>query len=196
MACEVLHGSWRASWIGTNYAYESWVSIETTTIRVVLHGPWNQSWSSTMFRVLEGQVHGWVYSPWCPPWPINPSVDFSPFFLFLQFTSTVPFMAHGELHGSSNLPMKPIWCKKLRFSENLLLNYDFWLFNFRDLTEDEVDRMNISKNLQYAVVGKFSYGYQEIDELRIQIPKQCNVKGECKICLLRNRHILMRFSRQ
>ncbi|WMV08314.1 hypothetical protein MTR67_001699 [Solanum verrucosum] len=54
--------------------------------------------------------------------------------------------------------------------------------------------MNIIENLQYAVIGKFSYGWPEIEELRIQIPRQRNVKGECKIGLLRNRHILMRFN--
>jgi len=53
--------------------------------------------------------------------------------------------------------------------------------------------MNTIENLQYAVIGKFSYAWPEIDDLRIQIPKQCNVKGGCKIGLLRNRHILMRF---
>lgn len=63
-------------------------------------------------------------------------------------------------------------------------------------TEKEVDRMNIIENLQYAVVGKFSYGWPDLDELRIQIPKQCNVKGDCKIGLLRKRHILIRFTRE
>uniref|UniRef100_M1DF82 DUF4283 domain-containing protein n=1 Tax=Solanum tuberosum TaxID=4113 RepID=M1DF82_SOLTU len=63
-------------------------------------------------------------------------------------------------------------------------------------TEEEVNRMNTLENLQYAVVGKFSYGWPNIEELRLQIPKQCDVKGECKIELLRRRHILMRFSRQ
>lgn len=61
-------------------------------------------------------------------------------------------------------------------------------------TEEEVDRMNTIENLQYTVVGKFSYGWPELEDLRTQIPKQCHVKGECKIDLLRNRHILMRFS--
>lgn len=28
---------------------------------------------------------------------------------------------------------------------------------------------------------------------RVPIPKQCNIKGECKIGLLRSRHILIRF---
>ncbi|KAK4737031.1 hypothetical protein R3W88_000728 [Solanum pinnatisectum] len=41
--------------------------------------------------------------------------------------------------------------------------------------------MNTIENLQYAVVGKFSYGWPELDELRVQIPKQCNVKGDCQI---------------
>lgn len=56
-------------------------------------------------------------------------------------------------------------------------------------TEEEVKRMNTIENLQYAVIGKFSYGWPEMDDLRTQIPKQCNVKGGCKIGLLRNRHI-------
>ncbi|KAG5619976.1 hypothetical protein H5410_005194 [Solanum commersonii] len=60
-------------------------------------------------------------------------------------------------------------------------------------TEDEVRWMNTVGNLQYAVIGKFFYGWPEMDDLRIQIPKQCNRKGGCKIRLLQNRHILMRF---
>ncbi|KAG5571800.1 hypothetical protein H5410_061566 [Solanum commersonii] len=56
--------------------------------------------------------------------------------------------------------------------------------------------MNIIENLQYAVIGKISYGWSGIEELRIQIPKQCNVKEGCKVGLLWNRHILMRYSRQ
>ncbi|KAH0746831.1 hypothetical protein KY285_008488 [Solanum tuberosum] len=58
-------------------------------------------------------------------------------------------------------------------------------------TEEEVDRMNTIENLQYAVIGKFSYGWPDLEELRIQIPKQCNVKGDCKIGLLRNRAVKM-----
>ncbi|KAH0709248.1 hypothetical protein KY284_010675 [Solanum tuberosum] len=49
--------------------------------------------------------------------------------------------------------------------------------------EEEVHRMNIIENLQYVVFGKFSYGWPDIEELHIQIPKQCNVKGDCKIDL-------------
>ncbi|KAH0706296.1 hypothetical protein KY285_012268 [Solanum tuberosum] len=49
------------------------------------------------------------------------------------------------------------------------------------------------ENLQYAVIGKFSYGWPEWDELRRTIPKQCNIKGACQIGLLRHRHVLMRF---
>ncbi|KAH0655674.1 hypothetical protein KY285_030556 [Solanum tuberosum] len=48
-------------------------------------------------------------------------------------------------------------------------------------TEDEVRQMNTIENLQYAVIGKFSYAWPEMDDLRIQIPKQCDVKGGCKI---------------
>ncbi|KAH0669203.1 hypothetical protein KY285_023362 [Solanum tuberosum] len=59
-------------------------------------------------------------------------------------------------------------------------------------TEEEVNRMNILEDLQYAVIGKFSYGWPELEELRTIIPRQCNIKGECKIGLLRNRHVLIR----
>ncbi|WMV29038.1 hypothetical protein MTR67_022423 [Solanum verrucosum] len=58
-------------------------------------------------------------------------------------------------------------------------------------TKEEVNRMNILKDLQYAVIGKFSYGWPELKELRTIIPRQCNIKGECKIRLLRNRHDLI-----
>lgn len=54
--------------------------------------------------------------------------------------------------------------------------------------------MNSIENLQYGVVGKFSYSWQDIDDLWTQNLKQCNIKGECQIGVLRNRYILMRFS--
>ncbi|KAG5581379.1 hypothetical protein H5410_052006 [Solanum commersonii] len=63
-------------------------------------------------------------------------------------------------------------------------------------TEEEVNRMNTLENLRYAMVGKFSCGWPDIEELQLQISIHCDVKGECKIGLLRHRHILMRFSRQ
>lgn len=52
--------------------------------------------------------------------------------------------------------------------------------------------MNIIKNLQYAIVGKFSYGWPDIAELREQIPKYCVIKGESKIRFIRNGHVLIR----
>ncbi|WMV14228.1 hypothetical protein MTR67_007613 [Solanum verrucosum] len=54
--------------------------------------------------------------------------------------------------------------------------------------------MNVVEELQLAVIGKFSYGWPELNELRTLIPKQCKVKGDCKIGLLRNRYILIRFN--
>ncbi|KAH0754526.1 hypothetical protein KY290_024796 [Solanum tuberosum] len=63
-------------------------------------------------------------------------------------------------------------------------------------TEEEVDRMNSLEDLQYVVVGKFSYGWPELEELRTSIPRQCNIKGECKLGLLRNRHVLIRLDQQ
>ncbi|KAH0708912.1 hypothetical protein KY284_010339 [Solanum tuberosum] len=37
--------------------------------------------------------------------------------------------------------------------------------------EREVKRMNVIENLQYTIVGKFSYGWPELEELRMLIPK-------------------------
>ncbi|KAG5568397.1 hypothetical protein H5410_064587 [Solanum commersonii] len=48
-------------------------------------------------------------------------------------------------------------------------------------TEEEVDRMNRIENLQYAVVGKFTYDWSNLEELRKSIPQQCDIKWDCKI---------------
>ncbi|WMV26131.1 hypothetical protein MTR67_019516 [Solanum verrucosum] len=58
--------------------------------------------------------------------------------------------------------------------------------------QDEVNQMIINENLEYAVIGKFSYGWPDIQDLRRLIPKQCELKGDCSIGLLSNRHVLIR----
>lgn len=60
--------------------------------------------------------------------------------------------------------------------------------------EEEVEHMIVKENLEYAVIGKFSYGWPEIQDMRKLIPKQCELKGECNIALLSNRYILIRAS--
>lgn len=60
--------------------------------------------------------------------------------------------------------------------------------------EEEVSQMIANEQLEYAVIGKFSYGWPEIQVLRRLIPQQCNLKGEVNIGLLSNR-ILIRASR-
>ncbi|KAG5591022.1 hypothetical protein H5410_041536 [Solanum commersonii] len=55
---------------------------------------------------------------------------------------------------------------------------------------------NFAANLQYAVIRKFSNGWPELEDLRLAIPTQCNVKGECTIRLIRNRHVLIRMENQ
>ncbi|KAK4710167.1 hypothetical protein R3W88_004680 [Solanum pinnatisectum] len=52
--------------------------------------------------------------------------------------------------------------------------------------------MIVNKNLQYAIVGKSSHGWPDIQELCRLIPKQCELKGECNIGLLTNRNVLIR----
>lgn len=61
-------------------------------------------------------------------------------------------------------------------------------------SEEEVAAMDVVENLQHVVVGKFSYGWPEMDELRSIIPTQCNIKGNFQIGLFRNRHVLIRLS--
>ncbi|KAG5579478.1 hypothetical protein H5410_050105 [Solanum commersonii] len=46
--------------------------------------------------------------------------------------------------------------------------------------------MILNENLQYTVMGKFSYGWPDIQELRKLILKQCELKGEVNIGLLSN----------
>lgn len=58
--------------------------------------------------------------------------------------------------------------------------------------EKEVDQMIVNENLQYAVIGKLSYGWHDIQELRRLIPKQFELKRECNIGVLSNRHVLIR----
>ncbi|PHU22134.1 hypothetical protein BC332_07241 [Capsicum chinense] len=55
--------------------------------------------------------------------------------------------------------------------------------------------MNVIEGLQYVIIRKFSYGWPDLNDLRIQLPKQLNVKGGCNIGLLRNHHVLKRFDR-
>ncbi|WMV37273.1 hypothetical protein MTR67_030658 [Solanum verrucosum] len=56
--------------------------------------------------------------------------------------------------------------------------------------------MNRIENLQYAIIGKFTYDITDMEELRLNIPKQCDIKGDCQIGLLRNKYILIRLSKQ
>lgn len=60
--------------------------------------------------------------------------------------------------------------------------------------EDEVSQMIKNEKQQYAVIGKFSYGWPDIHELRRLLPKQCGLKSECTIGYLSNRYILIRAS--
>lgn len=54
--------------------------------------------------------------------------------------------------------------------------------------------MILNENLQYTVMGKFSYGWPDIQELRKLILKQCELKGEVNIGLLSNMYVLIRAS--
>lgn len=53
--------------------------------------------------------------------------------------------------------------------------------------EEEVAQMIVNEDLEFAVVGKFSYGWRDIQELRKIIPKQCDLKGDVNIGLICNK---------
>lgn len=59
-------------------------------------------------------------------------------------------------------------------------------------TKEEVNRMDKIEILQYTVIGKFSYDWPAIEELRKNILKQCGIKGNCQIGVLQNRHVLIK----
>uniref|UniRef100_M1DV70 DUF4283 domain-containing protein n=1 Tax=Solanum tuberosum TaxID=4113 RepID=M1DV70_SOLTU len=63
-------------------------------------------------------------------------------------------------------------------------------------TEQEVIKMTCIEKLKFTVIGKFSYEWTDLDELRRIIPQQCELKGECVIGLLRSKHILIRLTKQ
>ncbi|WMV22801.1 hypothetical protein MTR67_016186 [Solanum verrucosum] len=52
--------------------------------------------------------------------------------------------------------------------------------------------MIYKENLQYVVIGKFSYGMPKIRKLKKLILKQCELKGGCNIRLLGNHYVLIR----
>ncbi|WMV07616.1 hypothetical protein MTR67_001001, partial [Solanum verrucosum] len=60
--------------------------------------------------------------------------------------------------------------------------------------EEEVQQTIINEDLQYAMIGKFSYRWPDIQELRKLIPKQCDLKGEMNIGFLSNIYVLIKAS--
>ncbi|KAK4338778.1 hypothetical protein RND71_040240 [Anisodus tanguticus] len=58
-------------------------------------------------------------------------------------------------------------------------------------SEQELEVTIHHQELQHSVVGKFSHGWPEIQYLRTEIPKQCELKAEVKIGLLCNQHVLI-----
>lgn len=60
---------------------------------------------------------------------------------------------------------------------------------------DEILQMITNEDLQYVVMGKFSYGWLDIHELSNLVLKQCELKGDVNIGLLSNGYVLIRASR-
>ncbi|KAK4707352.1 hypothetical protein R3W88_033079 [Solanum pinnatisectum] len=45
-------------------------------------------------------------------------------------------------------------------------------------TEEEVTQMITNEELEFVVIGKLSYGWPDIQDLRKLIPTQCELKGD------------------
>ncbi|KAH0658439.1 hypothetical protein KY289_027187 [Solanum tuberosum] len=60
--------------------------------------------------------------------------------------------------------------------------------------EEEVDNMLIQEDLEFAVIEKFSYEWLELEEIRKIVPLQYEIKAECKMDFLRDRHVLIRLT--
>ncbi|KAG5581993.1 hypothetical protein H5410_052620, partial [Solanum commersonii] len=86
-----------------------------------------------------------------------------------------------KIHG----PSRCICCK------NVVMLHGKSNITWKD---SEVKALIIQENLQYAIIGKFSYGKSDIMELRQTIPGQCGNKSEYTIELLDTRYILIRLS--
>lgn len=54
--------------------------------------------------------------------------------------------------------------------------------------------MIVNENLEYAVIDKCSHGWPDIQDLRKLISKQYELKGDRKIGLLSNSHVLIKSS--
>ncbi|KAH0707208.1 hypothetical protein KY285_011769 [Solanum tuberosum] len=58
----------------------------------------------------------------------------------------------------------------------------------------KVKSLIIQENLQYAIIGKFSYGKPDVQELRKTITGQCGIKSDCMIGVLDTRHVLIKLT--
>lgn len=58
----------------------------------------------------------------------------------------------------------------------------------------EVKQLIKQQNLQYTVLGRFSYGKPDIHELCKVLATECEIKGECNVGLIENRHVLINLS--
>lgn len=57
-----------------------------------------------------------------------------------------------------------------------------YTYSWMDWTE--VKRMKKLEFLQYAIVSKFVQAWSYLDDLRKNLPMQCDIKGDCKIGLM------------
>ncbi|WMV38519.1 hypothetical protein MTR67_031904 [Solanum verrucosum] len=111
----------------------------------------------------------------------------------LQITTTdfpcLPSVKNVEPIGNTSLPFTfadSINLNNAQVHQNASLRKEITIVEGIPLikwTEKEVNLMNQIERLQYAVIGKFTFDWADLDELRKIIPQQCRVKGSCQIGL-------------
>lgn len=112
---------------------------------------------------------------------------------FPHFNPKMPIRAH-------NLPMEKSYTKSITnctpTSVHITLKEVIYVKGVPHIqwTEAEMDTMNKIEYFQYAIVDNFKYDIKDLEEIRLIIPKQCNINRDCQIGLLCNKNILIRLN--
>ncbi|KAG5619885.1 hypothetical protein H5410_005103 [Solanum commersonii] len=115
-------------------------------------------------------------------------VDFLlPNFEFPLLPSTLPSKS------KTNSIVTSIMTKEKTFADTLNDNEileDSMLMKITHIEKHQCGRYSTRKMDRAGIIGKFSYEWRDLEELRRIIPQQYYLKGDCQIGLLWSKHIL------
>ncbi|KAH0776233.1 hypothetical protein KY290_007644 [Solanum tuberosum] len=106
---------------------------------------------------------------------------YNPSFAMSIAVAGMPAMMAGQLSSIADFPALPLGSSANLRSSNISVPGDkvYMVEGVPHVkwTEKEVDIMSRIENLQFAVIGKFTYDITDMDELRKLIPQQCDIKA-------------------